>query len=116
MDNDILRLTEELAEKLRQSPEYLRYISCKERAYADETTRMRLTDYAKLQYKLQAASLSGNMSEEELTKLQKLGELLQLNSGASEYLFAQYALNSLVSEVYSKLGQAVGIDLSMFEA
>ena len=49
MDNDILRLTEELAEKLRQSPEYLRYISCKERAYADETTRMLLTDYAKLQ-------------------------------------------------------------------
>ena len=56
------------------------------------------------------------MSEEELTKLQKLGELLQLNSDASEYLFAQYALNNLVSEVYSKLGQAVGIDLSMFEA
>ena len=54
--------------------------------------------------------------QEELTKLQKLGELLQLNSDASEYLFAQYALNNLVSEVYSKLGQAVGIDLSMFEA
>lgn len=116
MTGDILRLTEELAEKLRQSPEYLNYISCKERAYADETTRILLTDYTKLQYKLQAASVSGNMSEEQLTKLRKLGELLQFNSDASEYLFAQYALNNLVSEVYSKLGQAVDIDIAMFEA
>lgn len=111
----IFEKTDELAAMLKDSTEYKEYLTVKERAMADAGTKAMLDEYAKLQYKLQAASISGVAEDEELVKLQKLGELLQLNPGASEYLFAQYRLNSLLTEVYSRLGKAVGIDIGMLE-
>lgn len=111
----ILEKTDELAVMLKDSTEYKTYLSVKERAMANASTKAMLDEYVKLQYKLQAASISGGAEEEELIKLQKLGELLQLNPDASEYLFAQYRLNSLLTEIYSRLGKAVGIDIGMLE-
>lgn len=112
----ILEKTDELVFLLQSSEEYKSYLTVKERAMADAATKALLDEYCKLQYKLQAASISGTAEESELIKLQKLGELLQLNPDASEYLFAQYRLNALLTEVYSRLGKAVGIDLSMLES
>lgn len=113
--NLVLEKTDELAALLKDSTEYKTYLSVKERVMVDAGTKAMLDEYIKLQYKLQAASISGCADEAELIKLQKLGELLQLNPDASEYLFAQYRLNSLLTEVYSRLGKAVGIDIGMLE-
>lgn len=46
--------------------------------------------------RVQAGTLAGADCREEMTKLQKMGELLQLDFAASEYLFAQYALNNVL--------------------
>ena len=50
-----------------------------------------------------------------MTKLQKRGELLQLDFAASEYLFAQYALNNVLGDIYRQLAAAVDADLSILE-
>ena len=47
-----------------------------------------------------------------MLRLQRLGELLQMNPVSSEYLFAQFRLNNLLGRVYKTLADAVDADLS----
>ena len=65
--------------------------------------------------RVQAGTLAGADCREEMTKLQKMGELLQLDFAASEYLFAQYALNNVLGDIYRQLAAAVDADLSILE-
>ena len=88
MNNEAIKQkTNELAELLRNSDEHRIYLDAKTRAYGNE----------------------------EMTKLQKMGELLQLDFAASEYLFAQYALNNVLGDIYRQLAAAVDADLSILE-
>lgn len=116
MNNEILKQkTDELAELLRNSEEHRIYLDAKARAYGNESTRMLLDEYRRLQTRIQAGTLAGVDCAEELQKLQKMGELLQLDFAASEYLFAQYALNAVLGDIYRQLAAAVDADLSILE-
>lgn len=111
----ITEKTSELALLLKQSEEYREFVRAREAAFSKESTRLLLKDYRALQTRLQAASLGGNPDEGELLKLQRLGELLQLDPAASEYLFTQYRLNAVLAQVYKTLAEAVDADLSMID-
>ena len=111
----ILKKTDELAVLLKSSAEYAAFEKSRDAAFATESTKLLLTDYRKLQTKLQAAAVSGSTDEAELIKLQRLGELLQLDPTASEYLFAQYRLNALLADIYKALAEAVDADLGMID-
>ena len=50
-----------------------------------------------------------------MERLQKVGEILQLNREASEFLIAEYRLNIMLSDVYKILAEAIDIDLGMLE-
>lgn len=113
--NQIDEKTTELALLLRKSPEYAEFAACRDRAMADETTKILLGEYNKLQFRVQAASVAGSITEAELQKLQKLGELLQLNRLSSEYLFAKYKLNAVLTKIYHDLAEAIDIDLTMLD-
>lgn len=113
--NEIYKKAEELAQLFRASPEYEIFSIAKDNAMADETTKVLLNQYRNLQYRVQLEAASGIQNEENLLKLQKLGELLQLNQAASDYLFAQYRLNNLLTDVYSILAKSIDIDLSMLD-
>lgn len=115
LSKSISEKTEELAVLLKASEEYAEFSRAREAAFAKESTRILLNEYRTLQTRLQAASLSGSPDEAELFKLQRLGELLQLDPAASEYLFAQYRLNNMLAEIYKKLALAVDADLGLLE-
>ena len=85
------------------------------REAVNESTRRLLDEYRILQTRVQAGTLAGADCREEMTKLQKMGELLQLDFAASEYLFAQYALNNVLGDIYRQLAAAVDADLSILE-
>ena len=55
------------------------------------------------------------MDDEALEKLQKIGELLQLNKEASDYLLAEFRLNRMLGDVYKILAEAIDVDLSALE-
>ena len=110
----IKQKTNELAELLRNSDEHRIYLDAKTRAYGNESTRRLLDEYRILQTRVQAGTLAGADCREEMTKLQ-MGELLQLDFAASEYLFAQYALNNVLGDIYRQLAAAVDADLSILE-
>ena len=110
---DLIReKTEELAELLKSSSEYREYAEAAETAYQNASAKALLDDYSQLRLKVQAAELSGTPCDELLQRLQKLGELLQMDPATSEYLLAQYRLNNLLADIYKLLAKAVGADLS----
>ena len=105
-----------LADKLRASEEYQTYREAKERACASEATAALLDEFYALRMKAQAASVAGKSDTEVTEKLQKLGELLQFDAAAAEYLMAEYRLNALLGEIYKILAKAVDLDLGALEA
>ena len=105
----------ELARDIKQSSEYKAFADAKERAMKNETTVNLLKEYHKLQYTAQAAMVAGKQDDESLEKLQKLGELLQMDKDASDFLIAEFQLNRMLGDIYKILADAVDVDLSMLE-
>lgn len=105
-----------LADKLKASEEYRAYREAKERAYASPATAALLDEFYALRMKAQASSVAGTPDAETTEKLQRLGELLQFDPAAAEYLMAEFRLNALLGEIYKILAKAVGLDLGALEA
>jgi cell fate (sporulation/competence/biofilm development) regulator YlbF (YheA/YmcA/DUF963 family) len=103
----------ELAAEIKASEEYKRFSAAKENI--PEAAAGLLKEYRRLQLRAQAAAVAGEEDNETMEKLQKLGELLQMDKAASEYLIAEYCLSRMVGDVYRILAEAVGFDLSMLE-
>ena len=100
-----------LADKLRDSDEYKTYLETKERAYENPSTAALLNEFFSLRKQLQAGVMTGETDELAQKKLQKLGELLQFDRAAADFLMAEYRLNDLLGSIYRVLAKAVGFDL-----
>lgn len=105
----------ELAAEIRASEEFNRYVKAREAVAGSGMTKSLLEEYRRLRVKAQADAVAGGGEPETLEKLQKLGELLQMDRAASEYLMAEFMLHRMVGEVYRTLAEAAELDLSMLE-
>lgn len=105
-----------LARELRESPEYRAYGIAREKAMANDTNRSLIAEYHKLQLRAQAAAVAGEKSDELMAQLQKLGEVLQFNPEASDFLMAEFKVNRLLADIYKILAEAIDVDLSALEA
>ena len=105
----------ELARELSSSPEYQEYQKTREKAFANDTTKALIKEYHQLQIKAQSAVMAGQKDDETLERLQKIGEVLQLNQDASAFLLAEFRLNRMLGDVYKILAEAIDVDLGMFE-
>lgn len=103
----------ELAKMLSDSEEYKAYKNAQERAFASETTKALLKEYNQLRIRAQGAIVSGKKDDECLERLQKIGEVLQLNRDASDYLIAEYRLNTMLGDVYKILAEAIDLSLDL---
>ena len=100
-----------LADKLRDSDEYKTYCETKARAYENPSTAALLDEFMTLRNRVSANAVTGQEDELAQKKLQKMGELLQFDRAAAEFLMAEYRLNDLLGSIYRVLAKAVGIDL-----
>ncbi len=105
----------ELATMIKESDEAKTYAATREAATANDTTKALIKEYHQLQMQAQASIISGNKDEACMERLQKIGEVLQLNNDASAYLIAEYRLNQMLGDVYKILADAIDIDLGMLE-
>ena len=105
----------ELSRMLAESEEYKAYKETREKALANETTKALIQEYHQLQMKAQAALVQGKKDDACMEGLQKIGEVLQLNRDASDFLLAEYKLNVMLGDVYKILAEAIDIDLGMLE-
>ena len=103
-----------LARSLKESQEYVEYMSLKDKAYADETNRALLDEYKRLQYRMQlAVASSQRMDEDDLQRMQKIAALLQFNQDCSAYLLAEFRFQKMLADIYKILADVAGIDLDM---
>ena len=105
----------ELAQDIKNSEEYREFKATKEKAFENQTTASLIKEYHKLQITAQAAMVTGNKDDDSMQRLQKIGELLQMNHDASAFLMAEYRLNRMVSDIYKILAEAIEVDLGMLE-
>lgn len=105
----------ELAKLMSDSDEYREYKEAREAAFENETTKALIKEYHQLQMQAQASIVSGNKDDALLEKMQKIGEVLQLNADASRFLFAEFRLNRMLGDVYKILAEAIDIDIGMLE-
>ncbi len=101
----------ELAKMIAESDEYKDYKSKKDIAMENETTKQLISEYHKLQYEAQANMISGKTDNDLLEKLQKIGEVLQFNKDAAEFLMSEYKINVMLGDIYKILADAVDIKL-----
>lgn len=111
----IKQAAQTLASALRQSEEYLSFVSAREKAMENDSIRGFYKEYKRLQIQAQADAMAGRQSPETLQQLQHIGELLQFNLDAAEFLLSEYRLNNLLGSIYKLLAEAVEADLSMLE-
>ena len=108
-------LARELAAQIRQSREYEAYAAARERVLADEQTAALLKRIHRLQMTVQARQLSGADPGAEGEELKKLAELLQFSPDAADFLLAEYALNTLLTDTYDTIARGVGVDFTEWE-
>ncbi len=106
----------ELARMLSESREYTAYKAARETAFTSDTTKALIKEYNALRLRAQGAMVSGKKDEECMQRLQKIGEVLQLNPDASAYLMAEYALNTMLGDVYKILAEAIDLDLGFSDS
>ena len=106
-----------LAEEINRSDECVQLAELRERAYADETNRLLLEEYKRLQVQLQMSMVgaAGEMPSEDMQRFQQLASLLYMNSDVQAYLMAEMQMQKTLADVFKILTEAAGIHFDIPE-
>lgn len=113
--DEIMACAKTLAALLQRSEVYRDYCEKKEALFEDEMLGAMYKAYLQAQFRARADMLSGKIDSEAIQKTERLGQFLQLDPVASEFLMAEYRVNDVLTKVYKLLAEAVDIDLSALE-
>ena len=106
-----------LAQEIRNSDECVRLRQLREQAMSDETNRLLLEEYKRLQIHLQMSMMgaAGEMPGEEMQRFQQLASLLYMNSDVQAYLMAEMQMQKTMGDVFKILTDAAGITIDVPE-
>lgn len=98
-----------LAKALRESPEFKGYGEAQELLAKDSAAREMLLDFRKEQFRLQRQKLAGlEVAPEQLEKLDKLFEVLNLNLTVKRFLDAEFRFSRLIGDIQKIINEAAG--------
>lgn len=98
----------DLERAIRESDAYRELKGARERIESDPTTLQMLQDFRQRQWKLQARQMTGQtVPESDLSTLEKLAEVVQLNKDIRAYLEAEFRVSQLVMDVQRILSNAI---------
>ena len=104
----------ELAREIRESEEYQTYTRLKETVFADEINKTLLTEYKKMQTRLQMAAMAQTSGhDEEMRRFSQLTALLFANQEVSAYLLAEMRLQQMIGDIFKILTDASGLDIHL---
>ena len=106
-----------LAREIENSDECRRLRELRERAYADDTNRVLLEEYKRLQVRLQMSMVgaAGEMPGEDMQRFQQLATLLYMNSDVQAYLLAEMQMQKTLADIFKILTDAAGVTLEIPE-
>jgi cell fate (sporulation/competence/biofilm development) regulator YlbF (YheA/YmcA/DUF963 family) len=98
-----------LAKTLRESQEFKEYGDAQELLAKDGPAREMLLDFRKEQFSLQKQQLAGlEVAPEQLDKLDRLFEVLNMNLTLKRYLDAEFRFSRLMGDVQKIVNEAAG--------
>jgi cell fate (sporulation/competence/biofilm development) regulator YlbF (YheA/YmcA/DUF963 family) len=101
-----------LARLLKETDEYRAYATAKQAAESNETNRLLIKEYKKLQFQLQVSMAGGSQANaEDMERLQKISGVLQFSPEAAAYLMAEMQLQRMLADIYKIIGEAAGMDM-----
>lgn len=104
----------QLAREMQQSEEYRDYQQLKERVEENETQRVLLQEYRRLQLKLQLHFAGGGaQDDEEVQRFSQLSALLMSQEELAQFLLAEMRLQRLLADVMKILTDATGIQYEL---
>jgi len=104
----------ELARDIRESEEYQTYARLKESVWTDETNKTLLTEYKKMQTRLQMAAMAQSSGqEEEIQRFSQLTALLFASQEVSAYLLAEMRLQQVIGDIFKILTDASGLEFQL---
>lgn len=106
-----------LAGEIQNSDECVRLRELRERAMSDETNRVLLEEYKRLQVRLQMSMVgaAGEMPGEDMQRFQQLASLLYMNSDVQAYLMAEMQMQKTMGDIFKILTDAAGITFELPE-
>jgi cell fate (sporulation/competence/biofilm development) regulator YlbF (YheA/YmcA/DUF963 family) len=104
-----------LADEIKRSDECVRLRELRDRAYADDTNRVLLDEFKRLQIQLQMsmAGAAGQMPSEDMQRFQQLASLLYMNSDVQAYLMAEMQMQKTLADVFKILTEAAGVTFDL---
>jgi cell fate (sporulation/competence/biofilm development) regulator YlbF (YheA/YmcA/DUF963 family) len=105
----------ELARALKESDEYRALGKARRELDTDSGARDMVKDFLRKQMEMQLEVMSGKAdAKAKQDSLQKLYELLSLNSRARDYVAAFMRFQQVMQDIYKMIGDAVGEGLDPF--
>lgn len=105
----------ELARALKESDEFKALGKARRELDTDAGARDMVKDFLRKQMEMQIEVMSGKAdAKAKQESLQKLGELLSLNSRARDYISAYFRFQQVMQDIYKMIGDAVGEGLDPF--
>ena len=96
-----------LAKALKESADFKELKEAQAQLKNEETARKMLLDFRKMQLELQAQQLSGvEVAPEQEQKLEKLYEVINLNTLIKHFLQTEYRVAVLLRDVHKIIGEA----------
>ena len=105
----------ELARVLKESDEFKALGIARRSLDTDAAARDMVKDFLRKQMEMQLEVMSGKAeAKEKEAALQKMAELLAMNTRAREYITAHFRFQKVMTDIYKMIGDAVGEGLDPF--
>ncbi|MFZ7103504.1 MAG: YlbF family regulator [Peptococcaceae bacterium] len=101
-------LAHNLAQGLRNSPEYQNYQEALGKIRGNQEKEKILTELRKKQMEVQALQMMGQeVPPEKIKEIERTSEILNLQPGIREFLAAEYHLGKVLADIQKIIGEAV---------
>ena len=106
-----------LAQEIRSSDECVRLRQLRDAAMSDETNRLLLAEYKRLQLQLQMSMVgaAGEMPSDDMKRFQQLASLLYMNNDVQAYLMAEMQMQKTMGDIFKILTDAAGVSFDLPE-
>ena len=106
--SEVYDAANKLADKIRQSEEFLSYKKAREEVLANPELKTRIEEFEKIRYDVQVLSMEkGKADSEKMQKLQDLYTILVENKDIKEYFELEVKFNVMVADVNKIIAESM---------
>jgi len=109
--NNVYDIAHELARALKESDQFKHYQSMKKRVSENEDLSEMINDFQEKNMAMQTQQmLDGTPTEELISQVQSLYQIVMADPLAAQYIQAEIAFTQVVSDIYGILGEVIRVE------